>query len=234
MVMNFQFVQGTSGSHYYIDKDFNKEVYANFYKKLNKMNDLADDIQSCCSSHSDNESVSSNVEPVRNNSLKFGIANILKDSEHSVTTETSFSNDEQLSKNMFNHTNSPRLLFNPYFMPNSSLMWPLQDLSRDRQILTRRIGHPYQNRTPPKKKKPRTSFSRLTIIELEKRFEQQKYLASSERTHLAKALKISDSQVKTWFQNRRTKWRRQVAEEKEIQRQAANRLLMSIGQSVLQ
>lgn len=132
--MNFQFVQGTSGSHYYIDKDFNKEVYTNFYKKLNKMNDLADDIESCCSSHSDNESVSSNVEPVRNNSLKFGIANILKESEHSVTTETSFSNDEQLSKNMFNHTNSPRLLFNPYFMPNSSLMWPLQDLSRDRQI----------------------------------------------------------------------------------------------------
>ncbi|CAC5395210.1 T-cell leukemia homeobox protein 3,T-cell leukemia homeobox protein 2,T-cell leukemia homeobox protein 1 [Mytilus coruscus] len=197
------------------------------------MNDLAD-IESCCSSHSDTESVSSNVEPVRNNSLKFGIANILKESEHSVTSETSFSNDEQLSQNMFNHTNSPRLLFNPYFLQNSSLMWPLQDLSRDRQILTRRIGHPYQNRTPPKKKKPRTSFSRLTIIELEKRFEQQKYLASSERTHLAKALKISDSQVKTWFQNRRTKWRRQVAEEKEIQRQAANRLLMSIGQSVLQ
>jgi len=30
----------------------------------------------------------------------------------------------------------------------------------------RRVGHPYQNRTPPKRKKPRTSFSRLQIIEL--------------------------------------------------------------------
>lgn len=47
----------------------------------------------------------------------------------------------------------------------------------------------------------------MTIIELEKRFDRQKYLASSERTSLAKTLKISDSQVKTWFQNRRTKWR---------------------------
>lgn len=73
--------------------------------------------------------------------------------------------------------------------------------------VTRRVGHPYQNRTPPKRKKPRTSFSRLQIIELEKRFHRQKYLASAERSSLAKGLKMTDAQVKTWFQNRRTKWR---------------------------
>lgn len=73
--------------------------------------------------------------------------------------------------------------------------------------VTRRIGHPYQNRTPPKRKKPRTSFSRVQICELEKRFHRQKYLASAERATLAKALKMTDAQVKTWFQNRRTKWR---------------------------
>ncbi|XP_053202749.1 transcription factor mef2A-like isoform X2 [Panonychus citri] len=91
----------------------------------------------------------------------------------------------------------------------------------------RRIGHPYQNRTPPKRKKPRTSFTRIQINELEKRFQKQKYLASAERATLAKSLKMTDAQVKTWFQNRRTKWRRQTAEEKEAERQAANRLLMS-------
>src|SRR6218665_632443 len=74
-------------------------------------------------------------------------------------------------------------------------------------VVSRRIGHPYQNRTPPKRKKPRTSFSRLQIIELEKRFHRQKYLASAERSALAKGLKMTDAQVKTWFQNRRTKWR---------------------------
>uniref|UniRef100_A0A8D0F443 T cell leukemia homeobox 3 n=1 Tax=Strix occidentalis caurina TaxID=311401 RepID=A0A8D0F443_STROC len=74
--------------------------------------------------------------------------------------------------------------------------------------VTRRIGHPYQNRTPPKRKKPRTSFSRVQICELEKRFHRQKYLASAERAALAKSLKMTDAQVKTWFQNRRTKWRR--------------------------
>uniref|UniRef100_A0A8C5X9R1 Homeobox domain-containing protein n=1 Tax=Malurus cyaneus samueli TaxID=2593467 RepID=A0A8C5X9R1_9PASS len=69
--------------------------------------------------------------------------------------------------------------------------------------VTRRIGHPYQNRTPPKRKKPRTSFSRVQICELEKRFHRQKYLASAERAALAKSLKMTDAQVKTWFQNRR-------------------------------
>ncbi|CAF0819025.1 unnamed protein product [Didymodactylos carnosus] len=91
----------------------------------------------------------------------------------------------------------------------------------------RRIGHPYQNRTPPKRKKPRTSFTRLQIMELEKRFHRQKYLASSERSQLAKNLRMTDAQVKTWFQNRRTKWRRQTAEEREQERQAASRLMLN-------
>ncbi|XP_010006478.1 PREDICTED: T-cell leukemia homeobox protein 3-like, partial [Chaetura pelagica] len=92
---------------------------------------------------------------------------------------------------------------------------------------TRRIGHPYQNRTPPKRKKPRTSFSRVQICELEKRFHRQKYLASAERATLAKALKMTDAQVKTWFQNRRTKWRRQTAEEREAERQQGNTLVVT-------
>ncbi|XP_009465282.1 PREDICTED: T-cell leukemia homeobox protein 2 [Nipponia nippon] len=99
---------------------------------------------------------------------------------------------------------------------------------------TRRIGHPYQNRTPPKRKKPRTSFSRVQICELEKRFHRQKYLASAERATLAKALKMTDAQVKTWFQNRRTKWRRQTAEEREAERQQANRLMLHLQQEAFQ
>ncbi|XP_061412224.1 T-cell leukemia homeobox protein 2-like [Lethenteron reissneri] len=96
----------------------------------------------------------------------------------------------------------------------------------------RRVGHPYQNRTPPKRKKPRTSFSRLQVCELEKRFHRQKYLASAERAALAKGLKMTDAQVKTWFQNRRTKWRRQTAEEREAERQQANRLLLQLQAEV--
>ncbi|KAM9313010.1 T-cell leukemia homeobox protein 3 [Gastrophryne carolinensis] len=100
--------------------------------------------------------------------------------------------------------------------------------------VTRRIGHPYQNRTPPKRKKPRTSFSRVQICELEKRFHRQKYLASAERAALAKSLKMTDAQVKTWFQNRRTKWRRQTAEEREAERQQANRLMLQLQHDAFQ
>nr|QEE82518.1 TLX [Urechis unicinctus] len=113
-------------------------------------------------------------------------------------------------------------------MPVPNMMFPWMQERKDRLTVARRIGHPYQNRTPPKRKKPRTSFSRLQIIELEKRFHRQKYLASAERSALAKGLKMTDAQVKTWFQNRRTKWRRQTAEEREAERQAANGFMMPL------
>ncbi|XP_061601402.1 T-cell leukemia homeobox protein 1 [Cololabis saira] len=115
----------------------------------------------------------------------------------------------------------------------NTLTFPWMESNR-RYTKDRFTGHPYQNRTPPKKKKPRTSFSRLQICELEKRFHRQKYLASAERAALAKALRMTDAQVKTWFQNRRTKWRRQTAEEREAERQQANRILLQLQQEAFQ
>uniref|UniRef100_A0A2K6KC33 T cell leukemia homeobox 1 n=1 Tax=Rhinopithecus bieti TaxID=61621 RepID=A0A2K6KC33_RHIBE len=115
----------------------------------------------------------------------------------------------------------------------TGLTFPWMESNR-RYTKDRFTGHPYQNRTPPKKKKPRTSFTRLQICELEKRFHRQKYLASAERAALAKALKMTDAQVKTWFQNRRTKWRRQTAEEREAERQQANRILLQLQQEAFQ
>ena len=63
-----------------------------------------------------------------------------------------------------------------------------------------------------KKKKPRTAFSREQVGELEKKFTEKKYLSSAERGELAEKLKLSDMQVKTWFQNRRMKYKRQTEE----------------------
>lgn len=45
-------------------------------------------------------------------------------------------------------------------------------------------------------------------MELEKIFENQKYLSPPERKQLSKVLGLTERQVKTWFQNRRAKWRR--------------------------
>ncbi len=95
-------------------------------------------------------------------------------------------------------------------------------------LLDRRIGHPYQSRAAPKRKKPRTTFSRAQITELEDLFTEKKYLTSSERQKVADYLNLSDCQVKTWFQNRRTKWKRETEEEKEEQRHAMTRTMMTL------
>lgn len=51
-------------------------------------------------------------------------------------------------------------------------------------------------------------FSNEQTLELEKIFESQKYLSPPERKQLSKVLGLTERQVKTWFQNRRAKWRR--------------------------
>ncbi|XP_058263945.1 homeobox protein Nkx-2.5 isoform X2 [Hemibagrus wyckioides] len=60
-----------------------------------------------------------------------------------------------------------------------------------------------------KRRKPRVLFSQAQVYELERRFKQQKYLSAPERDHLAHVLKLTSTQVKIWFQNRRYKCKRQ-------------------------
>uniref|UniRef100_T1IV38 Homeobox domain-containing protein n=1 Tax=Strigamia maritima TaxID=126957 RepID=T1IV38_STRMM len=59
------------------------------------------------------------------------------------------------------------------------------------------------------KRKPRILFSQAQVYELERRFKQQRYLSAPEREHLAQMLKLTSTQVKIWFQNRRYKCKRQ-------------------------
>ena len=50
----------------------------------------------------------------------------------------------------------------------------------------------------------------MQLIGLEKRFENQKYLSTPDRIQLAEFLGLSQLQVKTWYQNRRMKWKKKV------------------------
>merc|ERR1719460_949271 len=60
-----------------------------------------------------------------------------------------------------------------------------------------------------RRKKMRTTFTGKQIYELEKMFETRKYLNAAERSQLSRLLAVSEQQVKIWFQNRRTKWKKQ-------------------------
>ncbi|KAK9964872.1 hypothetical protein ABG768_006005 [Culter alburnus] len=58
----------------------------------------------------------------------------------------------------------------------------------------------------------RTKFTPEQIDKLEKIFNKHKYLDAGERVKTALKLNLSETQVRTWFQNRRMKLKREVQE----------------------
>lgn len=66
-----------------------------------------------------------------------------------------------------------------------------------------------------KARRRRTAFTSSQLKSLEQKFREKKYLTITERNNLASSLHLTDTQVKTWFQNRRTKWKKQMAPEFE-------------------
>ncbi|XP_061131303.1 homeobox protein Nkx-2.3-like [Syngnathus typhle] len=66
-----------------------------------------------------------------------------------------------------------------------------------------------QPRPRSRRRRPRVLFSQAQVLQLERRFKQQRYLSAPEREHLAAALELTSNQVKIWFQNRRYKCKRQ-------------------------
>ncbi|KAL1436739.1 hypothetical protein MTO96_049382 [Rhipicephalus appendiculatus] len=68
--------------------------------------------------------------------------------------------------------------------------------------------HPFR-----KPKRIRTAFSPSQLLKLEHAFEKNHYVVGAERKQLAQSLSLTETQVKVWFQNRRTKHKRQKQEE---------------------
>ncbi|CAH2311497.1 barH-like 2 homeobox [Pelobates cultripes] len=89
----------------------------------------------------------------------------------------------------------------------------------DREITSSRDSPPVRAKKP---RKARTAFSDHQLNQLERSFERQKYLSVQDRMDLAAALNLTDTQVKTWYQNRRTKWKRQTAVGLELLAEAGN------------
>ncbi|XP_014242033.1 homeobox protein slou-like [Cimex lectularius] len=60
-----------------------------------------------------------------------------------------------------------------------------------------------------KPRRARTAFTYEQLVALENKFKTTRYLSVCERLNLALSLSLTETQVKIWFQNRRTKWKKQ-------------------------
>lgn len=75
---------------------------------------------------------------------------------------------------------------------------------------------PYlQRRRSQRKKKQRPLFSQIQVHTLELEFARNRYVSEEKRAELATNLSLTETQVKTWFQNRRTKWRKEAKDKLE-------------------
>ncbi|GMR46169.1 hypothetical protein PMAYCL1PPCAC_16364, partial [Pristionchus mayeri] len=62
-------------------------------------------------------------------------------------------------------------------------------------------------------KRARTTFSEQQLATLDDHYRRDGYVTGEKRAELAKSLGLTDTQVKVWFQNRRTKDRKKKEDE---------------------
>lgn len=119
--------------------------------------------------------------------------NINVDIEERSSSESEFNEyHSQVASMQLNATNSR---MNEMFSKHTNLMNDSRRLSNDLKS-----GFQTLKRKPRRR---RTAFTHSQLAYLERKFRCQKYLSVADRSDVADALNLSETQVKTWYQNRR-------------------------------
>lgn len=119
--------------------------------------------------------------------------NINVDIEERSSSESEFNEyHSQVASMQLNVTNSR---MNEIFSKHTNLMNDSHRLSNDLKS-----GFQTLKRKPRRR---RTAFTHSQLAYLERKFRCQKYLSVADRSDVADALNLSETQVKTWYQNRR-------------------------------
>ncbi|XP_070802028.1 NK1 transcription factor-related protein 2 [Pituophis catenifer annectens] len=120
-----------------------------------------------------------------------------------ATLEASEQEESDRERNHLTTVGRPASLHSLDFPPSSSSS-DLDEPSSPRLSKRRRVE---PNCAKPRR--ARTAFTYEQLVALENKFRATRYLSVCERLNLALSLSLTETQVKIWFQNRRTKWKKQ-------------------------
>ncbi|WKY00017.1 hypothetical protein Q1695_014696 [Nippostrongylus brasiliensis] len=121
-------------------------------------------------------------------------------------TAQDFSTRSQVSPYFYNFSTSTASTM--YSQQPTHFMYPQAAASSPEDQMTTKIiegGEVKINGKGKKVRKPRTIYSSQQLQTLQKRFTKTQYLALPDRASLAAELGLTQTQVKIWFQNRRSK-----------------------------
>ncbi|KAK5984962.1 Homeobox domain-containing protein [Trichostrongylus colubriformis] len=126
--------------------------------------------------------------------------------------------------------------FKPYYRPDQLLVAmpetkPLRKLYSDPEPAA---SSPSEN-GGTKGRRKRTTFTQQQATILEREYLTERYMVRDKRTQLAESLGLSEAQVKTWFQNRRAKDKREKKSGDSPQRSSSDSANVSVAdESVLE
>ncbi|CAL1577630.1 unnamed protein product [Knipowitschia caucasica] len=121
--------------------------------------------------------------------------------------------DTRAEEDLMSRSDTPGLLPSPPSDPEPCLSVEQEIADCTSVTVDHRDHSPHKRRrhdsTCAKPRRARTAFTYEQLVALENKFRTTRYLSVCERLNLALSLSLTETQVKIWFQNRRTKWKKQ-------------------------